>query len=81
MDPKPRVLGDRVVTTTAAITGFGSVIIGWVKQAQRVGLVDLGLVKSESEQRSRCVALRRRQIRRRCHITLKLESRKFEAIY
>lgn len=66
MDPKPRVLGDRVVTTAAAITGFG-----WVIQAQRVGLVDLGLVKSESEQRSRCVALRRRQIRRRCHITLK----------
>lgn len=70
VDPKPRVLGDRVVTTAAAITGFGWVI-GWVIQAQRVGLVDLGLVKSESEQRSRCVALRRRQIRRRCHITLK----------
>lgn len=78
VDPKPRVLGNRDVTTTAAITGFGSVI-GWVIQAQRVSLVDLGLVKSESEQRSRCVALRRRQIRRRCHITLKFESRKFEA--
>jgi len=46
----------------------------WENLAKVVELI----VKSKSEQRSRCVALRRQQIRRRCHITLKFESRKFE---
>ena len=46
----------------------------WENLAKVVELI----VKSESKQRSRCVALRRQQIRRRCDITLKFESRKFE---
>lgn len=65
MDPKLRVLGDRVATaaTTGSLIGrlFGR------GQAERMSTVDLRLFKSEPEQSSRCVALRRRQIRRRDH--------------
>jgi hypothetical protein len=65
VDPKLGVLGDRVATaaTTGSLIGrlFGR------GQAERMSPVDLCLFKSEPEQSSRCVALRRRQIRRRDH--------------
>jgi hypothetical protein len=65
VDPKLGALGDRVATAATAGSLVGR-LFGRV-QAQRMSPVDLGLVKSEPEQSSRCVALRRRQIRRRGH--------------
>ena len=58
MDPKLRVLGDGVGAATTA-----DALIFFNGGAQRAGLVDLGLLKGQSQQCPRSVPLRRRQKR------------------
>lgn len=66
MDPKLRAVGDGVgaADTTGPLLDRFFFFRG---QSQGMGLVDLSLVKSEREQSSGGVPLRRRQERRRCH--------------
>lgn len=59
VDPEFRVLGDGIATAAAAAAGAidGGILVG---EAQRMGLVDLGLVQGQPEQSSGSVSLSRR---------------------
>ena len=66
VDPKLRILRYRVTTGTTTTGSFVNHVIIFGK-TQRAGLMNLCLVKSESEQGSSCIPLRRRQEWRRGH--------------